>query len=586
MPEGLFPNNKGKLPDNPYEFPHLDRPVAFGAEFETNGSNTLDVLAAKLALLGFGTHHRRFCRNDNTAYTTFIGTPRRRGCMRTNDRCSPDVHTKTALSYLLSNPNGTLPTRYHALYNGVTTVMGPVPEIHPDTYPQNELDNLNEHIRRHEIDDCDLDAPELKKFFDFVPLRERVDGEYQWRVKNDPTCGAEIESPILKGDKESMQLVHNMAEALDVCGEEADTRCGYHVHIEHEALKRHERHSTQRIVTFARHYSIFEPLLAMAIGTHRYDGGYNPLFNNISRIKANLLRNQTDDHNYIGGHRGWLNPTTPHNTMEFRGFEGTTDPADATNWIKLLLRIVQAHNHSPIWGLKLKQIPTLRPDVKSVRNFIRYLDLQRGGECGELRDWYLERARALWKTQPMRHVLLSTERTVTYDELFGSQKDMFFVGDTNAILDQIENQTDEEVGKLLMTYVSALSTTPVEQNDTVEIRRARTITQFRTRYNRDIQHINILYENQNEHHRTRVRAIGESIRSAIVQALELNVEACGRTLKETVEYAADEDLSNEMRDLLTRAFRRLRTASSYVHTSFMENSVNVWINGETQCVEC
>lgn len=66
---------------------------------------------------------------------------------------------------------------------------------------------------------------------------QHVNGNDEWIVKPDSTCGLEINSPILRGALDLHKL-YRVVRALTECGElTSDRRCSFHVHVNLEDLE-------------------------------------------------------------------------------------------------------------------------------------------------------------------------------------------------------------------------------------------------------------------------------------------------------------------------------------------------------------
>lgn len=470
-----IPNNTGRLPEDPLEFPLVDDvPACVGVEFETNGANPNDVLNVRLGALGFGTHHTHFC----TGQQQFRNIENRLdncGCSHNpapgaSVQCSGSgfhTHISRALRALMNRYVTTGPVSYPQ----VVQVLGNVLELHslPELDSTEQASVLSLIHTSQDMNGYGYSGvinrqrtPAILKLVAGTALGEPTQGRDQWIGKTDPTCGNETVSPILPVSNDSLRTIHNMATALDDIGEEANASCGCHIHISRRALGfvNGTSEAPKKIASFTALYTMLEPLLALAVSCNRYSpGSYNPtLFQGRSR-KENIMTVLRGWGNGAGGSlanydfgRPWLSPYSRHDTFEFRGFEGTTSGEDVTMWIKLLLRLIQAHTHSNKWEAKFKALPSIQPSARTVRGFLQYLDLYgRGGELGELREWYMGRAKAFWPNPSTQANLVQV--TTSIHELNKPTNKFVVFKDSKTLLESLPLLSVKESGRQLTSLV-------------------------------------------------------------------------------------------------------------------------------------
>lgn len=165
-----------------------------------------------------------------------------------------------------------------------------------------------------------------------------------WKVIEDGSCGYEVVSPILSGEKGITEL-RKVCEALTQAGCKVNKQCGLHVHLGADFL------GVDRVRDFIKRYRANERNLDAIQPKTRRDST-----NRFCRSIADTWRL---DSRYLNGDSHSLNRCTTieemanlqweryskvnlqsyrkYNTIEIRHHAGTTDVNKITNWVRFLI---------------------------------------------------------------------------------------------------------------------------------------------------------------------------------------------------------------------------------------------------------
>ncbi len=201
-------------------------------------------------------------------------------------------------------------------------------------------------------------AERLRKLKSFLKRKDKKE-ERKWETKNDESLsdesGLEVVSPILTDTKEDVEEIYMACEMLRQAGQEANEKCGAHVHIGAEYLKSKEAYAnlleiwgnTEKIMYIITN----EPgtIPRGGVGQHAEPISYN--INQAIEEGSIELNDEQDLQTFISSlqkvqknkERGLnlLNINNQKNTIEFRVANGTINPDVWIENIKLFGRLVQ-----------------------------------------------------------------------------------------------------------------------------------------------------------------------------------------------------------------------------------------------------
>jgi Putative amidoligase enzyme len=156
-----------------------------------------------------------------------------------------------------------------------------------------------------------------------------------WKVITDGSCGYEIVSPILSGEKGIAEL-RKVCEALTQAGCKVNKNCGLHVHLGADFL------GVARVRNFVKRYIANEANLD-AIQPKARRGSANPFCLPTSEtMRTHLIDNclTIDDMRQLQHSRYSkvnLQSYRKYGTIEIRHHAGTTDATKITNWVRFLI---------------------------------------------------------------------------------------------------------------------------------------------------------------------------------------------------------------------------------------------------------
>lgn len=251
--------------------------------------------------------------------------------------------------------------------------------------------------------------------------RPRNKSRRYWDLGTDPTAGYELRSIPLKGE-DGWKAIEAACKGITDRGGIVNDNCGGHIHLD---MSKEDAEVTSRVFAI---YRLVEPLLAAPVDPSRYfDGAYNPpAWQNTAPTGRDLKVLKTDKGAVSGWSTRWLNTAqvNHHGSFEFRGLEGTLDPATFRNYTLLLNRFIQATKEGKPWGVKLRTIMPIGVDDDSIEALFDFLDLSRDDispPLKEVRDWYRQRVAEFKKREAFSQYLIVGGR---HAKKLGSLKDM------------------------------------------------------------------------------------------------------------------------------------------------------------------
>lgn len=197
-----------------------------------------------------------------------------------------------------------------------------------------------------------------------------------WEIKHDGSLnsGFEICTPILELSKWPMDNVYKLFDrvlsGMRSWGCRAHRTCGVHVHVGYPETKPFERSKLQRrlLGTACNNEDILYQLAAGEAANHRGRSYCNPISEEqatqVWYTKPGFARFNSDK--YYG-----INLSSRHGTVEFRYFNGTTQPSVAMSYVHLALGMM---NHAA------RSTSIMRPCL-TAHEFISRLGIPKG-------DWW------------------------------------------------------------------------------------------------------------------------------------------------------------------------------------------------------
>jgi hypothetical protein len=194
---------------------------------------------------------------------------------------------------------------------------------------------------------------------DRIPTEDRE----KWRVTLDSTVTGEIVSPILKDTPETWRQLEKVCEVIKRNGGIVDMRCGGHIHVGVDVLD-NSKHRWRR---YRKLISGFENVLYRLstnrnIPSHRGTQFSRPVADSYRSISdrsitidesggQDALRSVADRFN-LHGHSSGVSTnnvaTGAKPTIEFRTFNGSLEPAQIQNNVRVAVGILEAAKNSRI----------------------------------------------------------------------------------------------------------------------------------------------------------------------------------------------------------------------------------------------
>lgn len=159
-----------------------------------------------------------------------------------------------------------------------------------------------------------------------------------WKVVTDGSCGYEVVSPILSGEKGIAEL-RKVCETLTQIGCKVNKKCGLHVHLGANFL------GVDRVRSFLKRYLANERNLD-SIQPKTRRGNKNPFCRSITNTYQNGLNDSLDSCNTIHEMAGLqfnryskvnLQAYPKYSTIEIRHHAGTTDATKIETWVRFLI---------------------------------------------------------------------------------------------------------------------------------------------------------------------------------------------------------------------------------------------------------
>lgn len=198
----------------------------------------------------------------------------------------------------------------------------------------------------------------LRKLKSFLKSKDKKE-ERKWETKNDESLsdefGLEVVSPILTDTKKDVEEIYMACEMLRQAGQEANEKCGAHVHIGAEYLKSKEAYAnlleiwgnTERIMYIITN----EPGSIPRGGTSNHAEPISYKINQAIEKGSIELNDEQDLQTFISSLQkmqnnkerslNLLNINNQKNTIEFRVANGIINPDVWIENIKLFGRLVQ-----------------------------------------------------------------------------------------------------------------------------------------------------------------------------------------------------------------------------------------------------
>jgi len=161
-----------------------------------------------------------------------------------------------------------------------------------------------------------------------------------WKIVTDASVygGSEVVSPKLSGEQGFAQL-YKVCEATTNGGATINASCGLHVHLDAREM------SEQSYCRFFAAYALFEEAINGFMPRSRHNNQYAHPIN--SALRGQTFSTRAACRNLLSSHAGryWtVNPRSfaVHGTIEVRHHSGTTEWGKISNWVKLLLSMMDA----------------------------------------------------------------------------------------------------------------------------------------------------------------------------------------------------------------------------------------------------
>lgn len=168
-----------------------------------------------------------------------------------------------------------------------------------------------------------------------------------WKIVTDSSCGLELVSPILSGQK-GMKDAQSIIDCLaNIEGVTVDRSCGIHVHVGASDI------TPQGMKNVILHYAKNEEIINSVLAPSRRDSrwarqlvnGHNSRFGSILRLQQRLDNCTACSHiiNALGGRYNTVNVEcwNRQRTIEFRQHGGSLDSEKILNWAHFLINTVE-----------------------------------------------------------------------------------------------------------------------------------------------------------------------------------------------------------------------------------------------------
>jgi hypothetical protein len=228
---------------------------------------------------------------------------------------------------------------------------------------------------------------------------EHTNGNDQWVIKPDSSCGMEVCTPIFKGWtglRKCCEVVKAFAENPKI---KIDQRCSVHIHIEVSDLEQSE------IASIIAHWFKIEPVVMDAMPVHRKRNRYCQFMGMTNLVQHDTRTNGGDLIKRVGNVKYFSLNTNQmvkngRKTVEFRTIEGegVKDPFLIKNWVRFIIHFIEMARLRPFPGAYKENDPFssfLWLDVEDTFKVLGFSDNPQEYELSpglkQTRNWFLAR---------------------------------------------------------------------------------------------------------------------------------------------------------------------------------------------------